>query len=237
MRNIVRKAKGLRRIFKVVWLEWGFAVFLISSITDADIEPRGIFDERFRTEFHNFWHLLLTKRWQYWREHRSSNRGDLIEFLDVARTGNRERSYMYVAFNRNTTNVHIFLLHLIYQQKAHLDRLLVEAVQALSMNREQQRNHYLKILFVHTRRHRSILKTTDRRASRWSVVLVAIGISGKKRVKPGRSILRFNCDRIVNTDSKKLSTIGSDVKLEPTVECISSKMLLRWCTCCTELAK
>jgi len=26
----------------------------------------------------------------------------------------------------------------------------------------QQRNHYLEILFVHTRRHRSILKFTDR---------------------------------------------------------------------------
>ena len=60
------------------------------------------------------------------------------------------------------TYIYMLLLHLIYQQKAHLDRLLVEAVQALSMNREQQRDHYLKILFVHTRRHRSILKTTDR---------------------------------------------------------------------------
>lgn len=34
----------------------------------------------------------------------------------------------------------MLLLHLIYQQKAHLDRLLVEAVQALSMNRGPSRN-------------------------------------------------------------------------------------------------
>jgi hypothetical protein len=57
--------------------------------------------------------------------------------------------------------------------------------------REQQRNHYLEILFVHTRRHRLILKSTDRNklelaGDQW--FLIAIEISGKKRVEPGRSI-------------------------------------------------